>query len=95
MVKCLITVSVTMRLMKPRRLLVCNVNYGYAACLKSYQHFGKMTIIIYRSVHAETENAHQAKRRFSVFGVLSELGVSFLPSEFMHLRKMFNSTQYW
>lgn len=35
-----------------------------------------MTIAIYRSVHAETENAHQEKRRFSVSGVLSELGVS-------------------
>ena len=35
-----------------------------------------MTIAIYRSVHAETENAHKAKRRFSVSGVLAELDVS-------------------
>ena len=35
-----------------------------------------MTIAIYRSVQEEAENAHQAKRRFSVSGVLSELDVS-------------------
>lgn len=35
-----------------------------------------MTITIYRSVHAEAENAHKAKRRFSVSGVLAELDVS-------------------
>lgn len=35
-----------------------------------------MTIAIYRSVHAEAENAHKAKRRFSVSGVLAELDVS-------------------
>ncbi|MES9635701.1 IS3 family transposase [Megasphaera elsdenii] len=35
-----------------------------------------MTIAIYRSVQEEAENAHQAERRFSVSGVLSELDVS-------------------
>ena len=35
-----------------------------------------MTLAIYRSVQVEAENAHQAKRRFSVSGVLSELDVS-------------------
>ena len=35
-----------------------------------------MTIAIYRSVQEEAENARQAKRRFSVSGVLSELNVS-------------------
>lgn len=35
-----------------------------------------MTLAIYRSVQVESENAHQAKRRFSVSGVLSELDLS-------------------
>ena len=35
-----------------------------------------MTLAIYRSVQVEAENAHQAKRRFSVSGALSELDVS-------------------
>ena len=35
-----------------------------------------MTLAIYRSIQVEAENAHQAKRRFSVSGVLSELDVS-------------------
>lgn len=43
---------------------------------KSYQHSGQMTLAIYRSVQVEAENAHQAKRRFSVSGVLSELDIS-------------------
>ena len=43
---------------------------------KSYQHSGQMTLAIYRSIQVEAENAHQAKRRFSVSGVLSELDVS-------------------
>lgn len=69
-----------MHLMKPRKSPVCGVNCGMRRmrCMskKSYQHSGTMTIAIYHSVHAETANACQAKRCFSVSGVFSELGVS-------------------
>ena len=45
-----------------------------------------MTLAIYRSVQVEAENAHQAKRHFSVSGVLSELDLS-LPQAIMTGRR--------